>query len=74
MTRHKLEAEALRLEPGEKVRLAHALVASLGELTPEQVGELWLDEAERRDQEIEAGEVREVPGPEVFERLHRDRR
>jgi hypothetical protein len=60
----KLETEALRLDPGEKVRLAHTLVVSLGQLTPSQLRELWLQEAERRDAEIESGLVHPtIPGP-----------
>jgi hypothetical protein len=66
-----LEAEALRLDPSERVHLAHAMVMSLGEASPQQIQELWLDEAQRRDEEIEAGLVEEVPGPEVFSRIRR---
>ena len=71
MTFPDLEAEALRLDPREKVHLAHAIVMSLGEASPQQIQELWLDEAQRRDEEIEAGLVEEVPGPEVFSRIRR---
>ncbi len=73
MTSQELESEILRLEPRERVRLAHLLVTSLDELTPELVRELWLEEAERRDHELEAGKVQAVPGPEVFTRLRRGR-
>jgi len=73
VTRHELESEILRLEPRERVRLAHLLVTSLDELTPELVRELWLDEAERRDHELEAGDVQAIPGPEVLARLRRNR-
>jgi putative addiction module component (TIGR02574 family) len=64
-----LEAEALRLDPRDRVHLAHTLVTSLGELSPEQIEELWVAEAERRDQELEAGTVEAVPVPEVFARI-----
>ncbi len=73
MTRHELEKEILRLEPHERIRLAHFLVTSLDELTPELVRELWLDEAERRDHELEAGDVQAVPRSEVFAKLRRNR-
>ncbi|HEX9690056.1 MAG TPA: addiction module protein [Thermoanaerobaculia bacterium] len=73
MTRHELETEILRLEPRERAQLTHLLVTSLDELTPEQVQEIWLDEAERRDHELETGDVHAVRGPEVFARLRRDR-
>jgi len=73
VTRHELETEILRLEPRERARLTHLLVTSLDELTPEQVQEIWLDEAERRDHELETGDMRAVGGPDVFARLRRDR-
>jgi putative addiction module component (TIGR02574 family) len=66
-----LETEALRLDPRDRIHLAHTLVTSLGELSPQQIQELWLDEAERRDEELEAGTVQAVPGPEVFARIRR---
>lgn len=71
MTRPELEAEILHLEPAERVRLTHLLVSGLGDLSSDQVHELWVDEAERRDHELEAGEVKAIPGPEVFARLRR---
>ena len=36
------------------------------ELTEEQILELWLDEAERRNREIDEGKLSEIPGDEVF--------
>ena len=73
MTRHDLEVEALRLDPREKLRLAHTLVSSLGEMTSEDIEALWVDEAERRDEEVESGQVQAIGGPEVFERLRKRR-
>jgi hypothetical protein len=64
-----LEALALRLDPRERVHLAHTIVTSLGELSPEQIQELWLDEAQLRDEELEAGTVQDIPGPAVFARI-----
>ena len=71
MTIIELEAEALRLDPRERMHLAHALVSSLGEISAERIQDLWLDEAELRDAELEAGEAESVPGPEVFARIRR---
>ncbi len=69
MTRPELEAEVLGLGPRDKARLTHLLVVSLDGLTPEQAAELWLEEAERRDSELESGAVRGIPGSEVFARI-----
>lgn len=48
-----------------RAKLAH----SLGELAREQLETLWLDEAERRDQEMGSGKVKGSPGEEVFSRI-----
>ena len=42
---------------------------NLGELSRQQIQDLWLDEAQLRDEELEAGTVEAVPGPEVFARI-----
>lgn len=34
------------------------------------MAELWLEEAERRDAEMESGKVAGIPGEEVFRRLY----
>lgn len=72
MTLPDLETEALRLDPRERARLAHVIVASLSDLTTDEIQELWLDEAERRDEELESGDVAGIPTSEVFARI-RDR-
>lgn len=64
-----IERAALQLQPDARAKLAHSLVESLEELSREQLETLWLDEAERRDQEMESGKVRGVPGEEVFARI-----
>gem|GEM_PF-6959906 len=52
-------------------RLVHSLVQSLEELSPEQLQALWVDEAERRDHEMESGKVAGAPGDNVFLRIER---
>lgn len=64
-----LEKAALRLDPGARAKLVHTFVDSLGGLSREQVGSLWLDEAERRSTEMEAGKVKGIPGEKVFAEL-----
>lgn len=64
-----LEQAALELQPEARAQLTHTLVQSLAALSESEVAELWLSEAERRDAEMESGQVRGVPGDEVFRRL-----
>ncbi len=60
-----LEREALQLSPEDRARLAHDLLDSLDELSPEELDRLWLEEAGRRAAQIDAGEVELVSAEEV---------
>lgn len=62
-----LEAEALHLPPAERARLVERLIASL-DADPE-VEEAWAAEVERRQAQIDSGEVSLLSGPEVLARL-----
>lgn len=67
MNLEALEAEALHLPPGERARLVERLIASL-DADPE-VEKAWAAEVERRQAQIESGEVSLISGPEVLARL-----
>ncbi len=68
-TVESLQQAALRLKPDARAKLAHSLVESLSGLSREELDALWLDEAERRDAEMESGKVKGIPGQEVFARI-----
>jgi len=68
-TVESIEQAALQLQPAARAQLTHALIQSLASLPDAEVGELWLAEAERRDAEMESGQVQGIPGDEVFSRL-----
>ena len=53
MEREKLEAEALKLNPKERARLAGKLLESLEQLTEDESANLWAEEAQRRDEEMD---------------------
>lgn len=61
-----IEREALGLTPARRAKLAHELLESLDTLSPEEIDELWLDEAERRLKELDDGHVQLVPAEEVY--------
>lgn len=61
-----IEREALGLTPANRAKLAHELLESLDTLSPEEIDELWLDEAERRLKELDDGRVQLVPAEEVY--------
>ena len=49
MSTEEVEAEALKLSPRERARLAERLLESLENLTDEENEKLWAEEAARRD-------------------------
>lgn len=61
-----LQEAALRLQPDARVQLTRTLVESLGQLPESELTELWLREAERRDQEMDTGKIKGVAGESVF--------
>ncbi len=60
-----LEAEALKLDSAGRAKLAKTLLTSLEALPEQEVERLWLDEAERRDAEFDAG-IQGVPAADVL--------
>ena len=67
-----LEAEVLGLSVDERSRLLERLITSL-DADPE-IQEAWVQEAERRDAEVDSGAVSLVPGEQVLSRLRSDLR
>lgn len=63
----KLEAEALKLAPGERAALAQRLLASLEE--DAEIEDAWAQEVERRVAEIESGAVQLIPIEEALARV-----
>jgi hypothetical protein len=57
MNPEELKAEALRLAPEARAKLAYALLESLEDLSEAEIESLWIDEALRRDKEFDSGRV-----------------
>ena len=68
----EIEQELLGLPEAERARLAHRLIVSLdaGVQPDHGVDAAWLEEAKRRDAEIERGEVQTIPAEEAMRRAH----
>ena len=64
----ELESKALKLPPKERARLAERLISSLDQKTDPDAERLWLQEAERRLDELESGNASGVPADRVFEK------
>ena len=62
----ELEAAALKLDPKDRARLAERLLDSLEQLSPEENGRLWAEEAERRSDAVDAGSLPSRAAEAVF--------
>jgi len=64
----EIEAEIKKLELKDRAALAKWIVESLEELSEKEIEALWADEAELRLDEMEQGQVNEIPAKEVLRR------
>jgi putative addiction module component (TIGR02574 family) len=63
-----LEAKALALPPEDRARLAEKLISSLEQETDPDAEALWLQEAERRLDELDSGASVAVGAEQVIQR------
>jgi hypothetical protein len=69
MSIDELTTEALKLSAASRARLARELLASLDTLSAADLEQLWLDEAMRREDELDRGAARLLPADEVLARV-----
>lgn len=67
----KIFDEALSLPANARLSLVDRLLSSLNLPTQAEIDRLWAEEAERRVADIDRGDVRLVPGDQVFEKIRR---
>ncbi len=67
----ELKEKASQLSEAERAELALSLIESLDGPADPDVEDAWRIEIERRIDQIERGEVKLIPGDEVFARLRR---
>jgi putative addiction module component (TIGR02574 family) len=65
----KIYQDIQALSDSERRELLRTLVAELDAPADPDVEKAWLEEAQRRHQELAEGKVKGVPGHLVFERL-----
>ena len=65
----EIASEALQMSVESRAALARRLLDSLDELTPEEYERLWVEEAARRYQQIEAGTAASIASEDLFARL-----
>jgi len=74
MTIEELKKEALRLAPEGRASLARELLSSLDSLNDAEIEQLWIEEAIRRDKELDSGAVGASPADEVLDRARARRK
>jgi putative addiction module component (TIGR02574 family) len=65
----KVVSEALSLPAKSRARLAERLLESLDDPKQKEIDRLWAEEVEDRIDAYERGELKAIPGKEVFRRL-----
>lgn len=68
MSIEEIEVEIKKLSLRDRAALAKRLVESLDELSESEIEALWIEEAERRLDELEQGLVTESPAEDVLRR------
>ena len=68
MSIEELRKEALRLNPEALPHLARELLASLDAMSEAEIEKLWIDEAIRRDEELDNSAAQAYPAEEVLAR------
>ena len=66
MSIEEIETVALQLEPKARARLAHRLLESLDELSPDENARVWAEEAQRRAEAINTGTLSFKAADDVF--------
>ncbi len=68
MTVDELMRQVLALDAKARASLAHELLKSLESLPEAEIGQLWIEEAQRRGAEIDAGTTVTAPAEEALAR------
>ena len=74
MSVEELKEEALRLSPEARAYLARELLASLDAMSAAEIEKLWIDEAIRRDEELDSKTARAYPADDVLARARARRK
>jgi adenylate cyclase len=74
MTVEQLRRAALALDPSSRAILAHDLLNSLESLSDAEIEQLWVEEAVRRNAELDAGTAGSISAEEAIARARARRR
>ena len=74
MNIEELKTEILRLNPEARANLAREILASLDAMSESEIEALWIEEAVRRDEELDSKDARAFPADEVLSRARSGRK
>ena len=74
MSLEELRTEAFKLSPELRACLARELLASLDDMSEAEIERLWVDEASRRDNDLDEGSALAYPADEVLARARARRK
>ena len=67
----RIEREAQQLSPEDRERLASDLIAGLSNPPLSEIDQAWIDEAERRYDELVSGRVKGIPADVAMTEIRR---
>jgi putative addiction module component (TIGR02574 family) len=70
----QITKDALSLPSDARATLAERLLQSLDDNELSEIDQAWIEEAERRYQELKEGKVQGIPAHEVFAQFREERR
>lgn len=65
----KIESQLKKLPLKQRAKLASSLIKSLDNLSPDEIEELWIEEAVRREKAVKKGKMKLIPAEEVFKNV-----
>ncbi len=74
MSVERIKADALQLSQEARAYLVRELLASLEEMSEDEIEKLWLDEAIRRDEELDKEKAQAYPVDKVLSRARARRK
>lgn len=74
MSVEEIKRDALRLNPEARANLACELLASLDTMSDAEIEKLWVNEAVRRNEELDRGIARAYPVKDVLARARARRK
>ena len=69
MNFEEVKTQVLSLSVKERAALAQALLETLAEPSKDEIAALWMEEAERRLEQVEQGAMRVITGEESRKRV-----